>query len=107
PEVRPVLCRREQIVTRNDRAVRTQTLTEIGAETAHVTTVGVRQSDARREEVQCAHLEAAADLPDAVQHHAMPLIVGRNAPLAAEVRLGCERHWFKAAEWVRVSVIEA
>ena len=31
-----------------------------------------------REEVQRAQLEAVADLPDAVQHHAVALIVGRK-----------------------------
>src|SRR4029450_9950622 len=57
PDVGSVLRRCEQVVTRNDRAIPTGALAEVGAGAAHVTTVGVWQSDARREEVECAQLE--------------------------------------------------
>src|SRR5206468_996840 len=68
-EVGPVLRRREQIVARNDRAIRTQALAEVRAGATHIATVGVRQADPCGEEMQRAQLEAMAHLPDAVQYH--------------------------------------
>ena len=75
-----VLRRREQIVARNDRPVRTEALAEVRARAADIAAVGVRQANPCGEEVERAQLEAVADLPDAVQHHPVALIVSRNSP---------------------------
>ena len=45
---------------------------------AQVAAVGGLDALARAEEVEAAHLEAAADLPDAVEHGPVPLVVGRE-----------------------------
>src|SRR5262245_16394070 len=103
-QVGSVLRGRDQIVTRNDRAVRTEPLAEVCPSPPDIAAVGVRLPDSGSEEMERAHLEAFAHLPDTVQHHAMALIVCRETPLTAEVRGGCEGDLLETAERLRIRI---
>src|SRR6185503_10943163 len=61
----------------------------------------------RTVEVEAAHLEAVAHLPDAVEDQPMPLIAFRQRSLASQILDHRERHFGEAAERLRVLVPEA
>src|ERR1051326_2844469 len=94
PEVRAVLRRGDEPVARNHAARRavgiargTDALLVAGAaETDRIAARRDLVADARAQVVQTRQLEALVDLPDAVQHQAMALIVARQAPFAADAR---------------------
>ena len=53
-----------------------------------------------------AHLKAVAHLPDAIEHRAMALVVGREAPFTAQIGDGREVGLGEPAERLRVRVPE-
>src|SRR5262245_8341883 len=67
-----VVRRPDDVVARNDRPVRTQARAA-ATDHAQVAAPRARAADAGAEVVKAAHLEALADLPDAVEHRAVPL----------------------------------
>src|SRR4051812_30578498 len=77
PQVGTVLRGRDERIARNDRAVRTDSLLVArAAESDRVAAEDDRIADAGAEVMQAAQLEPLIDLPDAVQHQTMALIVG-------------------------------
>src|SRR5213593_4898149 len=86
PQVRPILRRRDQRVARDDRAIRPEAgAPRRRADVAQVAAVTARQADAGAEVMEPAHLEAVANLPDAVEHRPVTLIVSRQTPFAAQI----------------------
>src|SRR5439155_9800241 len=64
-------------------------------------------SNAGEQIMQPAHLEAVAYLPDAVEHRTVTLVIGRETPLAAQIRRGREGRLREPAERLGVRVPEA
>src|SRR5712692_10385438 len=76
PQVRAVLRGRQDGIARDDRAIRTEARSGDHARIPKITAVRVVLTNAGGEEMKSAQLEAVSHLPDAVEHAAMPYVVG-------------------------------
>src|SRR5258705_2091267 len=106
PDVGAVHRLTDEVVARHDRPIRTEPRAAGRTDGAHVAAVAGELALAGAVEVDPADLEAAGDLPDAVEDGAMPLVGRGKTVLAPEVSGHRERHLLDAAQRSRIAIAQ-
>src|SRR4029079_12813674 len=96
----------DEVVARHDRAVGPQPCAARGADAAQGAAVAGRLPFTRSIEIDTAQLQAAHQLPDAVEHQTMALVRHCETVLSAEVGGDGEADLRDAAERRRIAVAQ-
>src|SRR5712664_3743817 len=96
----------DETFARDGRAVEPQPVDAGDAEPARIAAADDLGALARAVEIDPAQLQALPDLPDAVEHQAVPLIGFGQRSFAANILRDRERHFGEAADRRRIPVPE-